>query len=198
VTRPEIVKLSEHELLDLLRKGVPSKGMPAFGALPPEELSSVVKFLRSIQGNRNWNLAPASIENGKNLFNGKGRCADCHMIRGVGGFLGPDLSNYAANHSPEDTRGAILGADKRPSNKKSLVNITTRNGQKITGLVRNEDNFSIQVQSVEGIFYLLEKSDLSDLRFEPAPLMPGDYNSTLSPSELDELVDYLGSAAQMK
>ena len=33
---------------------------------------------------------------GKQLFFGKGRCSGCHMIRGQGGLLGPDLSNVGA------------------------------------------------------------------------------------------------------
>jgi putative heme-binding domain-containing protein len=198
VTRPEIARLSERELLDVLRKGVPSKGMPAFGGMPPGELSSVVKFVRSMQGNRNLKFAPASIENGKKLFNGKGRCADCHMVHGVGGFLGSDLSIYAANHSAEDIRGAILAAGKRPGIRKGLANITTSDGRTISGLVRNEDNFSIQVQSVDGAFHLLEKSALSELTFEPAPLMPNDYSSQLSQSELEELVAYLASTVDAK
>jgi len=198
VTRPEVAKLSERDLLELLRKGVPQKGMPAFDGMAAEELSSVVKYVRAMQGSRNGYFAPASIENGRNLFNGKGHCAECHMVRGVGGFLGPDLSNYAANHSAEEIREAILVADKRPGLRKGLANVTTKDGQKFSGLVRNEDNFSIQLQSVDGAFHLLEKSDLAELAFEPMPLMPGDYSSQLSQSELNELVGYLANAVHGK
>lgn len=194
VTRPEIAKLSELELLAVVRKGIPSEGMPAFEEMAAEELSSLVKYVRSMQGSRTARVAPAVIENGRKLFTGKGRCAECHMVRGIGGFLGPDLSNYAASHNADDIRSAILTADKRPKTRKGLATVITRDGRKISGLVRNEDNFSIQVQSVDGVFHLLDKSDLSDVTFEHVPLMPEDYRLQLSQSALEEIVAYLASA----
>lgn len=198
VTRPEVAKLSEQELLGVVRKGIPSKGMPAFEALPASQLSGVVQYVRSMQGKRRQTFTAASMEDGRKLFNGKARCAGCHMVRGVGGFLGPDLSNYAANHSAEDIRSAILTADKRPNIRKAVANITMKDGRNIAGLVRNEDNFSIQIQSLDGAFHLIDKSDASDLTFEPKPLMPNDYSSQLTQSELESVVAYLVSAISAK
>jgi len=198
VTRQEVAKLSEHELLEVVRKGIPSKGMPAFEALPASQLSSVVQYVRSMQGKRSQNFTAASIEDGRKLFNGKARCADCHMIQGVGGFLGPDLSSYSTNHSAEDIRNAILFANKRPSARKGLANIAMKDGRNIAGLVRNEDNFSVQVLSPDGVFHLVDKADVSDLVFEPKPFMPNDYNSQLTQSELESIVAYLASAINAK
>jgi len=197
-TRPEIVRLSDNETLKVLRNGILQKGMPPFAALGPAKLSDVLNYLRSLQGKSKALTLMASSEEGKNIFTGKGRCSQCHMIHGAGGFLGPDLSDYGASHSADDVRNAIVSADKRPGFRKGLVKAITNDGRQISGLVRNEDNFSVQLQALDGTFRLLEKSNVSELTFDSAPLMPDNYGSSLSKSELDQLVGYLLSVADTK
>jgi hypothetical protein len=38
--------------------------------------------------------------------------------------------------------------------------ISTQDGQKYSGRVRNEDNFSLQLQTLDGAFHLFMKSEL--------------------------------------
>jgi len=119
------------------------------------------------------------------------------MIHGAGGFLGPDLSDYGASHSATDIRNAIVSTDKRPEIHKGLVKATTRDGRQLSGLMRNEDNFSIQLQALDGTFYLLQKLDLTELGFDSSPIMPDNYGSILTGSEIDQLVSYLLSLADI-
>ena len=197
-TRPEIVRLSDSETLKVLREGSLQKGMPPFAALGPAKLSAVLNYLRSLQGKGRAPAVTASTEEGKEMFAGKGGCSNCHMVHGAGGFLGPDLTDYGASHSADDMHGAIVSADKRPGGHKGLAKATTKDGQQISGLVRNEDNFSVQLQALDGTFHLLEKSSLSELTFDSAPVMPSDYESRLSKPELDQLVGYLLSIGEAK
>ena len=192
------MRLSDSETLKVLREGILAKGMPPFAALGPAKLSEVLNYLRSLQGKGRAPAVTANTEEGKEIFAGKGGCSECHMVHGVGGFLGPDLSDYGASHSADDIRSAIVSADKRPGSRKGLAKATTKDGQQISGLVRNEDNFSVQLQALDGTFHLLEKSSLSELTFDSAPVMPSDYDSKLSKSELDQLVGYLLSVGDAK
>jgi putative heme-binding domain-containing protein len=196
--RSEVVTLSDSETLKVLREGRPQAGMPAFAALGPAGLSDVLRYLRFLQGKRRAPALAASAARGKAVFTGKAGCSECHMVHGRGGFLGPDLSDYGASHSGDDIRNAIVSADKRAGFRKGLANATTKDGRRISGLVRNEDNFSVQLQGLDGAFYLLERSDLADLTFDPAPLMPDNDGSKLSQSDLDQLVGYLLSVAEVK
>src|SRR5262249_49780192 len=123
-TRPEVVRLSDRELLKVLREGVLSKGMPPFAMLGTAKLSQVLNYLRSLQGKDKTSGVTANTLEGKTLFAGKAGCSDCHMVRGAGGFTGPDLSDYGANHSADDIRNAILSADKRPGLRKGLARAT--------------------------------------------------------------------------
>lgn len=66
----------------------------------------------------------------------------------------------------------------------------------MTGVLRNEDNFSLQLQSPDGAFHSVVKSDVASITRSPKPLMPTDYGTTLSASELNDLVSFLMSTAQ--
>jgi cytochrome c oxidase cbb3-type subunit 3 len=196
-TRPEVVRLSDGETLQVVREGILQKGMPPFASLGSAKLSEVLNYLRLLQGKNRTPVVTANVEQGKEIFAGKGGCSECHMVHGVGGFLGPNLSDYGASHSADDIRGMILSADKRPATRKGLAT-ATEDGQQISGLVRNEDNFSLQLQALDGTFHMLEKSSLSELTFDSAPVMPSDYDSRLNKSELEQLVGYLLSVGDGK
>jgi len=197
-TKSEVVRLSDSETLKVLREGILQKGMPPFATLGAAQLSEVLGYLRTLQGRGKTPVVTTNTEAGKEIFAGKGGCSQCHMVHGVGGFLGPDLSDYGARHSPADIRSAIVSADKRPAFRKGLAKAKAKDGQLVSGLVRNEDNFSVQLQATDGTFHLLEKSSLSELTFNSTPVMPSDYGSKLSKAELDQLVGYLLSSGDAK
>jgi hypothetical protein len=65
------------------------------------------------------------------------------------------------------------------------------NGAELTGAVRNEDNFSIQLQTADGTFHLLSKSEVRSLTYVGTSGMPRDYGSTLAPAELNDVISFL-------
>jgi len=195
VSRPEVRKLSDRELLQLLREGRPAKGMPPFGPLGDAQLASVMSHLRGLQGKGGAAALPGDPVAGKELFFGNAGCSSCHMIRGTGGFLGADLSSYGGNVSPADMRGAILSPNKENDPRRRAVTVTTEDGKTFMGIVRNEDNFSLQLQATDGSFHLFSKSALKSVDVQSQSLMPADYGSKLSSKQLDDLINYLVSVA---
>src|SRR3989442_2125979 len=192
VTSPKVRGLPDRALFAIITHGIPRAGMPAFGLLlEPDELRAVVAYMRRAGGKGATARVPGNPARGEALFFGKAACGDCHTVRGKGGFLGADLSDYGQDHSPAQILSAILhpGAGSGPG--PAAVTAVTRNGQQWTGVARNEDNFSIQLLDAQGVFHLIMKSDLASLKREPRSLMPGDYESRLSANELQDLVSYL-------
>lgn len=198
VTRPEITRLSDEDTLKILRSGIPGKGMPPFAALGAAKLSSVLSYLRTLQGNKALAPVAGDAALGKELYRGKANCSECHMVNGAGGFLGPDLSNYAENHSAADIRSAIVSPGNKTGPRRIAASVTTKEGKKYEGLVRNEDNFSLQLQTPDGAFHFFSKSDLATIDYRRESLMPADYGSKFSSAELDALVAYLVRSAQEK
>jgi cytochrome c oxidase cbb3-type subunit III len=194
-TRQQVVQLSDLETLQVLRRGISTAGMPPFGALGTTKLNAVVAYLRSLQGKSAAAAFPGDPQKGKALFFGKARCSECHMIRGEGGFLGRDLTSYGTALSPKEIRENIVSPGKGigPSNKVAVAEL--QDSQTLSGIIRNEDNFSVQLQSFDGAFHLLMKSDVASLEFLPDPIMPVDYGHSLTPAEMDDLIKYLVIAA---
>ena len=194
-TRPQAVQLSDHELGEILRQGRPAAGMPPFAALGSNNLKALLSYVRFLQGKDAATVLPGNAVNGKVLFFGKGRCADCHMIQGRGGFLGSDLSDYGGSLSARDIRRSIVAPAESANANKRMTILRLRDSQQLTGVIRNEDNFSIQLQLLDGTFRFFSRSDIAAIENSPEPIMPINYGTILTGTELDDLVKYLRTAA---
>jgi cytochrome c oxidase cbb3-type subunit III len=195
-TRPQVVQLSDAQILQILQGGRPAAGMPPFESLGTAKLKELLAYLRELQGKGVAEKLPGKPVEGKTLFFGKARCSQCHMVNGEGGFIGRDLSTYGAALSPDDIRANITHPPGGNDKGNKLAEVTLRDGRKFSGVIRNEDNFSIQLQSLDGTFHLLNRSEVADEKFAPEPIMPANYGSTLTPAEMNDLVSFLISASR--
>jgi putative heme-binding domain-containing protein len=196
--RQQAVQLSDGEILGILRGGRAAAGMPPFAFLGDAKLKELLEYIRTLQGKGATVTLPGDARNGKVLFFGKARCSECHMVHGAGGFIGRDLSMYGATLSPADIRANILRPNINPAKANKMTVVTMRDSRKFTGVIRNEDNFSIQLQSLDGTFHLLNRSETALVEFLPDPIMPSDYAAILKPAELDDIVSYLMTVARAK
>lgn len=188
-------QLSDAQLKDIISNGIPGTGMPAFHSLSDSLISDLIAYLRNGGGASNTAAKlPGIPKNGEAIFFGHAGCSKCHMIAGQGGFIASDLTEYARTHSADQVREAILGTNSGAKNIR-LATAVLRNGEKYVGRVRNEDNFSLQLQSLDGTFHFLARSKLKKLDYAPQPMMPAGIGSSLSASELNDLISYLLSAA---
>jgi putative heme-binding domain-containing protein len=170
--------------------------MPSFAALGDGKLNAMVSYLRTLQRKNAAAPITGDVRHGESLYFGKARCAECHALNGKGGFIGSDLSDYAAGSSAAEIRSAIVSPDIDAMQSRSKTRVTLRDGKSWEGVIRNEDNFSLQLQSLDGVFHLMQKSEIVELKAADQPLMPADYGKTLSPAELDDLVGYLMTVAR--
>jgi cytochrome c oxidase cbb3-type subunit III len=195
-SRADVLRLTDRDILQVLRDGIPSAGMPAFGSLGNAELSALLVYVRTLQGKGSTVAIPGDPQKGQRLFFGAARCSECHMVQGRGGFLSSDLSVYAAKLASAEIHSAITKPGGDSPEHRTLVTATLRDGRVLEGIARNEDNFSLQLQSVEGTFHFLQKFEITKLEPHAQPLMPTDYSSTLTPAQLDDLVGYLMTVAR--
>ena len=191
-TRAAAQRRSDATIAHIVRAGIPSAGMPAFSTLDDSSLQGLVAYLRRLQGRTGAAKLPGDPARGKSLFFGNARCSECHTLAGAGGFMASDLSSYARTHGPDDIRQAILNPAKA-TRAAVLTAVTARDGNKYSGVARNEDNFSLQLQTRDGAFHLFPKSELASIVRENASLMPPDYASTLRAEELNDLIAFLMS-----
>jgi cytochrome c oxidase cbb3-type subunit III len=191
-TVQRVRQLPDADLLRTIRDGLPGAGMPAFGErLNSEELSAIAGYLRTLQGEQKTISLPGNPETGERLFFSKAACAECHMIAGKGGFIAADLSAFAATRSIEQIREAILDPNENLDLRHAIALVVTKDSHKYIGVVRNEDNSSMQLQTRDGVFHLFNKSTLASLTRQEKSWMPDDYGSRFSPTDVNDLISYL-------
>ena len=184
-------RLSDAELANIISNGIPETGMPAFHTLTASQVRAVVGYLRSLQGKGDTHTVRGDAKHGREIFFGKGDCSSCHTVEGEGGFLGPDLTEYAATSSTDGVRSEIVRSPRTPARGYRQAVVTTVKGERLEGLIRNEDNFSIQLQTRDGNFHLLRNTDVQSCQTLDGSPMPANYRERLTDSELDDLVSYL-------
>jgi putative heme-binding domain-containing protein len=194
-TARNIIALSDADLVAIVQKGVSGSGMPAFGFLGDPTIKDVVAHLRDLQGKNSAIQITGNPDAGKSLFFGKAGCSQCHMMKGEGGFIAADLTDYASGLTPETISEAITKPDAVLAPASTQVEAVLPDGRQIVGAARAEDNFTITLQSEDGRWHTLDKSKLKSLKHTEHSLHPRDYAARLSASELNDVVSYLTISA---
>lgn len=190
-TRAVVVGLGDSETLRIIERGRTWAGMPGFASLGRPKVAAVLRHLRKLQGKEAPRGLPGKPAAGRALFFGKAQCSSCHMINGLGGFLGSDLSSYGSSHSVGETTEAIREPYKNLDPRLRVVVLTDASGRQWTGMARNEDNFSIQLQAEDGTFHFFDKRDAVKIEHQERSFMPADYGARLQSAEIDDLVSFL-------
>lgn len=193
---------SDDEVFHTISQGVPGTEMPA-NALEDSEVRTIIAYLRSLAPPRNITVAGDPAK-GKEIFFGDVGCSTCHMVRGVGGVLGPDLSRVGAARSVSYLIDSIRDPDKElssgmadPNNHYGLplvydtVTVVTTSGEKITGVARNEDTYSIQMITTAQQVQSFLKRDLKEVSHQRRSLMPPYSEDGLDAVQLQDLISYL-------
>ena len=194
-TLPTVIALSDDALIGIVHNGVLTAGMPPFPQFSDPETQAVVGYLRTLQGVTD---APATaakptgdVNAGKAVYFGKGQCLACHMISGEGGPIAPDLTAYGQNRAPSAILRAIVTPDTQLAPSSCVVDVRTKRGETLTGVVRSEDNLHLALQTQDGRYHFLLRSELSEIHYTDHSLMPHDYGTRLTTKELADLVSFL-------
>jgi putative heme-binding domain-containing protein len=182
--------MSDERLFQAIRKGVPGTEMPSSTA-PDDEVLMIIAYLRNIGTVAAPETPIGNADNGKRLF--ASQCASCHRVAGLGGRLGPDLTRIGIARS----RAALVREIRTPSewipSAYETVTLVTKDGQRIRGVKKNEDVFSIQIMDTRERIQGHLKSSLQEVIYEKSSLMPAFGPGRVSDSDLNDLVGYLST-----
>ena len=178
---------SVEELRDLIRTGIPDAGMPAVSLSEPR-LSELAAYVRSLIAPAAEHPTAGDVAAGERFFLGNGDCSACHMVRGRGGLAGPDLSNIARELTAAEIEESLREPDARIAPGYRPVSVHLRDGRSIRGFARNESNYDLQLQDLDGRFHLLRREELLDVApDEETSMLPVEASET----ELRNLMAYL-------
>jgi cytochrome c oxidase cbb3-type subunit 3 len=179
--------VTDKKMFDTIKQGVQGTPMPPF-SLPDSQIWQLVSFVRNLNATAIDQDASGDSATGETLFFGTASCSMCHMIRGRGGLLGPDLSDIASTRSLDAIQESIKAPSALIEPGYAGVSVVTLNDQRVSGILKNESNYSIQIQDAEGNLHLFLKGDLKELVRRRKSLMP---TPSLSERELEDLLAFL-------
>jgi cytochrome c oxidase cbb3-type subunit 3 len=181
--------LTDEALFRVVNRGIPGTDMPG-NAMSARETWQVVAFVRTL-GRVKREPLPGDAARGTQVYAAVG-CPACHTIHGRGGPIGPDLTDVGARSSPAFIRRSIVDPQAEVPNGFKQVRAVTREGRRVTGVVVNEDTFSIQFRDAGGALHSYFKDELAELATDRRTTMPS-FRERLEPTALDDLVAYLVS-----
>ena len=178
---------SDDQLLAVIQDGISGTDMPWMG-LSDRKAGQLVAFIRSLSSISG--PIQGDPQNGRELFFGSATCSTCHMVNGEGSRQGPDLSWVGWRRAPDYLRAALLDPNADVEPRWWTAQATTVSGEKIGGILVDEDQFTIRVLDANDDLHALAKSDLEEFEREKGSRMPS-FLGVLSEEDLDDVVAYL-------
>jgi len=127
--------------------------------------------------------------NGAQVF--RTNCSSCHMVNARGGQLGPDLSRIGSARPRAGLQAKLRGTSPFIRPGYEPVTLVTKSGERIRGVRKNEDEFSIQIMDTRERLQGYLKSNLTEITLDKQSVMPVYPADRLSDRDLDDLVRYL-------
>lgn len=186
-----VQKMPDARMFEVIKEGVAGTQMPP-SSLSEAQIWQLVSFIRSLNLSAVEQEVPGDASAGETLFFSAGQCSGCHMIRGRGGLTGPDLSDVGGRRSVDKLQKSIEAPDAFIEPGYARVEVVTRDGRRISGVAKNNSNYSIQILDTQGKFHFLLKKDLKSLTHYKRSLMP---TPSLSRSEKQNLLAFLSRQA---
>jgi len=145
-------------------------------------------------------LSDRNFEQGKLMF-AAGRCNLCHMIRGEGGAIGPDLTQLGTRFSSKDMLESIIEPNKTVSDQYAATVFTMKDGTSILGrlISENGDTYSVsQNPFAPETLREVPKADVVNTKYSYISTMyPGLING-MNEEELKDLIAYLMAGGNEK
>ena len=158
---------------------------PAPGKLDPKKLPPISELVkRTGNADRGRELLAKSAKS-------EAQCLKCHMVRGQGGAIGPDLSMIGKKGSKENLLESILIPSKAIADQYVSLKVDTVDGQTIVGLVVGETETTLTLRDANGKDYAIPVANIENRSKSLVSLMPENLVSALTEDELLDLVAYL-------
>ena len=195
ITGPDLTLLwasgtTDDRVFQAIQEGVSGSIMPSSVA-PDQEIWAMVAYVKSISTVPPFDNNRGDAGRGQDIFSST--CTRCHRVDGDGGRLGPDLSRIAAIRSRDMLIRSIRDPSASVAAGYRAVTVVTQDAQRIRGVVKGEDAFSIQILDTSERLQGYVKADVQEVIREDRSLMRQFGLDRLSEDELDDLLQYLGT-----
>ena len=176
-------------LYEVIRDGIEGTSMRGLRRAGDQEIWQLVTYLRTLSRDVDVASLPGSVEAGRATFE-RLDCGRCHMVRGRGGRLGPDLSRVGERRGPDELAEDLTEPNAEVAPRWWTVRVTRADGTVVEGLRMGEDTFNLRIMDDEERLRSFSKASLRFVEREQKSTMPAE---PLPDTERDDLVAYLAS-----
>jgi putative heme-binding domain-containing protein len=136
-------------------------------------------------------LAGGNAERGERIFYGNeaAQCIRCHAVGGNGVNVGPDLANIGNTLDREQLLQSLIEPNSRIAPDFGSVLATLDDGTEVRGVLKQETDAFIVLQSADGESQKVQKTSIADRENSPSAMF--SMVDILSKSELRDLVEFL-------
>jgi len=168
----------------------------------PEIKKAAVEILPAPQPNNAEPLPPiaelvqrtGNPERGRLVFESDtAACTYCHIVKGRGTDVGPQLSEIGTKLGKDALYQSILDPSSGISFGFEAWTVVTKSDDEFFGIITSETADDITVKSQNGVLTKVKKSDIATRQKLSTSLMPVGLQLTMSTQDLVDLVEYLAS-----
>jgi putative heme-binding domain-containing protein len=120
-------------------------------------------------------------------------CTSCHKVQNFGINYGPELTEVAKRLNREKLIESILYPNLEVAPQWLTTNITTRDGQELTGVVGAEDDQVVTLKLGGDQVQKVAKSNIAQRETLKVSNMPEGLAAGLAPQEFTDLIEFLSS-----
>ncbi|HWF19017.1 MAG TPA: c-type cytochrome, partial [Verrucomicrobiae bacterium] len=120
-------------------------------------------------------------------------CTPCHLVKGQGNAVGPDLS-LLRDKTPSDFVLAIIDPNAAVEPRFLAYDIETKDDRSLVGVISAESSTSLTFVQPGGIQEKILRSDIAEIKATGLSLMPEGFEQSINQQELADLIAYLKTA----
>ena len=133
------------------------------------------------------------IDSGQTVFNKQGTCNQCHVVKGAGKSIGPNLSEIGSKLNRQAILESILFPSAGISHNYENWIVLTDAGSLISGMLTSETDDEIQIRDKENILHTINVDEIESKKKSRISMMPNNLHEQLTSEQLVDLVEYLMS-----
>jgi putative heme-binding domain-containing protein len=138
---------------------------------------------------------PGDVEKGKAVFTKT--CAICHQIEGQGAVVGPQLDGVGARGLDRILED-VVDPNRNVDPMFRFTNITLKDGDTISGLVRAEVGQTVTLVDPTGKENAVPKADIDTREVSKLSLMPTGFGEIIPAGDFNDLLTFLLSKREAK
>jgi putative heme-binding domain-containing protein len=193
VPRRDLSTFTARQLLAFNDKQLTTRLNKVWGSIrpPAKDLSTLLSKYKALLTSSA--LKKADRGHGRLVFSRT--CANCHTLFDTGGKIGPDLTG-SQRANPEYILTKVLDPNAVVPQDFKVTLITTNDGRIISGIIKQETEKTVTVQTPNEIVRL-PKADIEERKQLGVSMMPEDQLKQLTEAEIRDLIAYLAGPGQV-